>query len=133
MMMQKCVFGLSLALLLSTSAQANILNRDCTIEKAARNAAMEATVGVSGNCNTEKAVKEQAGKAVGWDEKKNAVHNTQERIKDSKHALNHDLHSAKDRVNNRVDRVNDRVADTRNSIEDAVQHPEKVIIKQALK
>ena len=126
MMMQKCVYGLSLALLLSTSAHANILNRDCTMEKAARNAAMEATVGVSGNCTAEKAVKEQAGKAVGWDEKKDAVNNTQERIKDSKQVLNHDLHAAKDRVNNSV-------ADTRKSLEDAVKHPEKAIIKQALK
>ncbi|MEL6091887.1 hypothetical protein [Plesiomonas shigelloides] len=122
MMMQKCVFGLSLALLLTTSAQANILNRDCTIEKAARNAAMEATVGVSGNCTAEKAVREQAAKAVGWDEKKDAVNNTQERIKDSKQALNHDIRTAKDRVNN-----------TRDSIDDAIQHPEKAIIKQALK
>ncbi|MGL4458874.1 MAG: hypothetical protein ACRCUB_10895 [Plesiomonas shigelloides] len=122
MMMQKCVYGLSLALLLSTSAHANILNRDCTMEKATRNAAMEATLGVSGNCTVEKALKEQAGKAVGWDEKKDALNNTQERIKDSKQALNHDIRTAKERVNN-----------TRNSIEDAIQHPEKAIIKQALK
>lgn len=130
MMMQKCVYGLSLALLLSTSAHANILNRDCTMEKAARNAAMDATVGVSGNCTAEKAMKEQAGKAVGWDEKKDALHNTkartQEHIKDSKHAVNNDIHNARDRVNNTV-------SNTRNTIEDVTNHPEKAIIKQALK
>ncbi|MCW3170868.1 hypothetical protein OHT75_00015 [Shewanella sp. FYR11-62] len=45
-------------------ANAGVINPDCTAQKAVKNAAVKATVGVSGRCDPAEAVKDTAGKAV---------------------------------------------------------------------
>ncbi|MEA3468688.1 MAG: hypothetical protein U9R57_10775 [Thermodesulfobacteriota bacterium] len=47
-----------------------VLDRDCTAAKAARNTAMKATVSAGGPCGPADAAKDTAKEAVGLDEKK---------------------------------------------------------------
>ncbi len=51
----------ALALCGSASAQAGIVNPDCTAEKAAKSAATKATVGVGGRCSPAEAAKDTVG------------------------------------------------------------------------
>lgn len=60
------VLGVALA---SQVAVGGIVDPDCTAEKAARSAAMKATVGVSGRCSPAEAAKDTARDAVGVEEK----------------------------------------------------------------
>ncbi|MGH8437096.1 MAG: hypothetical protein ACRERX_22135 [Pseudomonas sp.] len=60
--------------------QAGVLNADCTAEKAAKSAAMKATVGVGGRCD----MKEAASDTVGLDDKKDAVSDSKDKVGDLK-------------------------------------------------
>lgn len=60
--MRAWVLCLSLGLL-SAGAQANVLTSGCNLDKAARNEAMNATLGVKGNCDADKLVRQQKEKA----------------------------------------------------------------------
>jgi hypothetical protein len=55
--------------LLSQVAVGGILDPDCTAEKAAKSAAMKATVGVGGRCSPAEAAKDTGRGAVGIEEK----------------------------------------------------------------
>lgn len=52
------------AMTYSQVSYAGIVNPDCTATKAAKSAAVKATVGVSGRCDPAEALKDTAGKAV---------------------------------------------------------------------
>ncbi|TFZ52684.1 hypothetical protein E5C26_05640 [Serratia proteamaculans] len=45
-------------LLLITGAQAGVINPDCTVKKAAKSAALDASVGVSGRCDAKETLKD---------------------------------------------------------------------------
>ncbi len=66
--MSKVIWGLLLALS-AASVQAGVLDPDCTMDKAAKSAAMKATIGVSGRCSAKEAVSD----SVGMDDKKDAI------------------------------------------------------------
>jgi len=53
----------------SKVAVGGIVDPDCTVEKAARSAAMKATVGIGGRCSPAEAAKDTARDAVGIEEK----------------------------------------------------------------
>ncbi|MFM5656054.1 hypothetical protein ACET7J_08050 [Aeromonas veronii] len=56
-------WSLSLSLgLLSAGAQASLLKTDCNLDKALKNEAVNATLGVKGNCDTSKLVKQEKEK-----------------------------------------------------------------------
>ena len=55
-MMRAWILSLSLGLL-SAGAQASLLKTDCNLDKALKNEAVNATLGVKGNCDTSKLVK----------------------------------------------------------------------------
>ena len=61
-MMRAWVLCLSLGLL-SAGAQASVFKSECNLDKAARNEAMNATLGVKGNCDADKLVRQQKEKA----------------------------------------------------------------------
>ena len=63
-----CVTGL-LLVLATTSASAGPLDPDCTAEKAAKSAAMKATVGVGGRCDPKEAAHDTAKDATGLGDK----------------------------------------------------------------
>jgi hypothetical protein len=54
-------FIAALVLCGSSTAQAGVVNPDCTAEKAAKSAATKATVGVGGRCSPAEAAKDTAG------------------------------------------------------------------------
>ena len=58
--------------LLSASAIGGPLDPDCTAQKAAKSAAMKATVGVGGRCSPAEAAADTAKKAVGIEGKRPA-------------------------------------------------------------
>ncbi len=60
--------GLAVALLSPLSA-ADLLNPDCTAEKAAKSTAMKATVGVGGRCSPAEAATDSAKRAAGVEDK----------------------------------------------------------------
>ena len=60
--MRAWVLCLSLGLL-SAGAQASVFKSECNLDKAARNEAMNATLGVKGNCDADKLVRQQKEKA----------------------------------------------------------------------
>ncbi|MFQ1893176.1 hypothetical protein ACK36D_07035 [Aeromonas veronii] len=60
-MMRAWVLSLSLGLL-SAGAQASLLKTDCNLDKALKNEAVNATLGVKGNCDTSKLVKQEKEK-----------------------------------------------------------------------
>lgn len=60
-MMRAWILSLSLGLL-SAGAQARLLKTDCNLDKALKNEAVNATLGVKGNCDTSKLVKQEKEK-----------------------------------------------------------------------
>lgn len=60
--MRAWVLCLSLGLL-SAGAQASVFKSECNLDKAVRNEAMNATLGVKGNCDADKLVRKQKEKA----------------------------------------------------------------------
>ncbi|BDA12786.1 hypothetical protein KAM339_013270 [Aeromonas caviae] len=60
--MRAWVLCLSLGLL-SAGAQASVFKSECNLDKAARNEAMNAALGVKGNCDADKLVRQQKEKA----------------------------------------------------------------------
>ncbi|MFM5233241.1 hypothetical protein ACEUBF_07040 [Aeromonas caviae] len=60
--MRAWVLCLSLGLL-SAGAQASVFKSECNLDKAVRNEAMNATLGVKGNCDAAKLVRKQKEKA----------------------------------------------------------------------
>ncbi|WP_447759040.1 hypothetical protein [Aeromonas veronii] len=60
-MMRAWLLSLSLGLL-SAGAQASLLKTDCNLDKALKNEAVNATLGVKGNCDTSKLVKQEKEK-----------------------------------------------------------------------
>ena len=60
------------------NAQAGVLDPDCTAEKAAKSAAMKATIGVGGRCTA----KEAASDSLHMDDKKDAVSDAKEKVGD---------------------------------------------------
>lgn len=87
--MRKILLLASLSLI-CLSAQAGVINPDCTAEKAARSAAMKATVGVDGRCDA----KDVASDTMGLDDKKDALDDAKDSVGDAKH----DVGDAKDDV-----------------------------------
>jgi hypothetical protein len=77
--MRKVLLLASLSLV-CLSAQAGVIDPDCTAEKAAKSAAMKATVGVGGRCDA----KEAAADSMGLDDKKDAVDDAKDNIGDAK-------------------------------------------------
>ena len=55
--------------LTSTVTTSGVIDPDCTATKAAKSAAMKATVGVSGRCSVAEAVTDTSKRAVGIEEK----------------------------------------------------------------
>ncbi|MBV7597688.1 hypothetical protein [Aeromonas sp. sia0103] len=60
--MRAWVLCLSLGLL-SAGAQASVFKSECNLDKAARNEAVNATLGVKGNCDADKLMRQQKDKA----------------------------------------------------------------------
>ena len=60
-MMRAWILSLSLGLL-SAGAHASLLKTDCNLDKALKNEAVNATLGVKGNCDTSKLVKQEKEK-----------------------------------------------------------------------
>ncbi|MFB2700236.1 hypothetical protein [Aeromonas veronii] len=60
-MMRAWILSLSLGLL-SAGAQASLLKTDCNLDKALKNEAVNATLGVKGYCDTSKLVKQEKEK-----------------------------------------------------------------------
>ncbi|MGR1253174.1 hypothetical protein [Aeromonas veronii] len=60
-MMRAWILSLSLGLL-SAGAQASLLKTDCNLDKALKNEAVNTTLGVKGNCDTSKLVKQEKEK-----------------------------------------------------------------------
>ncbi len=69
MLKLKCMYWILGAALASHAAVAGVVDPDCTAEKAAKSAAMKATVGVGGRCSAAEAAKDTAKDAVGIEEK----------------------------------------------------------------
>lgn len=69
--------------LLAMQVQAGVINPDCDAGKAAKSAAMKATVGVGGRCDP----KEAMADSFGLDGKKDSVSNGKDAVKDGKQNL----------------------------------------------
>lgn len=66
--------------LVCLQVQAGVIDPDCTAEKAAKSAAMKATVGVGGRCDP----KEAAADSMGLDDKKDAVGDARDSVSDTR-------------------------------------------------
>jgi hypothetical protein len=69
--------------LFAMQAQAGLLDPDCDAGKAAKSAAMKATVGVGGRCDPKEALTD----SVGLDDKKDKVSDSKDSVKDGKKNL----------------------------------------------
>ncbi len=91
------VFMKKTVLFLSFFLASNLALADCNFKKAARNKMLDQKIGLSGNCDTEKAVKTQATKKVddnlGVDSKK----------------IQKDITDKKNNVENKVSNINKTV------------------------
>jgi hypothetical protein len=78
-----CATGLLCALAIA-SASAGPLDPDCTAEKAAKSAAMKATVGVGGRCDPKEAAHDTAKDATGIGDKDKDKDKDKNKDKDDK-------------------------------------------------
>lgn len=120
--MRAWVLCLSLGLL-SAGAQASLFKSECNLDKAARNEAMNATLGVKGNCDADKLVRQQKEKA------KAEVKNTTTDVLDKKTA---GLKEAKQNTNAALDKqtadlkqTQDKVNQTRKDVKAVAKDPVK--------
>lgn len=120
--MRAWVLCLSLGLL-SAGAQASVFKSECNLDKAARNEAMNATLGVKGNCDADKLVRQQKEKA------KAEVKNTTTDVQDKKTA---GLKEAKQNTNAALDKqtadlkqTQDKVNQTRKDVKAVAKDPVK--------
>ncbi|WP_111910019.1 hypothetical protein [Aeromonas media] len=120
--MRAWVLCLSLGLL-SAGAQASVFKSECNLDKAARNEAMNATLGVKGNCDADKLVCQQKEKA------KAEVKNTTTDVLDKKTA---GLKEAKQNTNAALDKqtadlkqTQDKVNQTRKDVKAVAKDPVK--------
>ncbi|MDM5057222.1 hypothetical protein [Aeromonas rivipollensis] len=120
--MRAWVLCLSLGLL-SAGAQASVFKSECNLDKAARNEAMNATLGVKGNCDADKLVRQQKEKA------KAEVKNTTTDLLDKKTA---GLKEAKQNTNAALDKqtadlkqTQDKVNQTRKDVKAVAKDPVK--------
>ena len=121
-MMRAWVLCLSLGLL-SAGAQASLFKSECNLDKAARNEAMNATLGVKGNCDADKLVRQQKEKA------KAEMKNTTTDVLDKKTA---GLKEAKQNTNAALDKqtadlkqTQDKVNQTRKDVKAVAKDPVK--------
>lgn len=120
--MRAWVLCLSLGLL-SAGAQASVFKSECNLDKAARNEAMNATLGVKGNCDAYKLVRQQKEKA------KAEMKNTTTDVLDKKTA---GLKEAKQNTNAALDKqtadlkqTQDKVNQTRKDVKAVAKDPVK--------
>ena len=120
--MRAWVLCLSLGLL-SAGAQASVFKSECNLDKAARNEAMNATLGVKGNCDADKLVRQQKDKA------KAEMKNTTTDVLDKKTA---GLKEAKQNTNAALDKqtadlkqTQDKVNQTRKDVKAVAKDPVK--------
>ncbi|MFM4974064.1 MULTISPECIES: hypothetical protein [Aeromonas] len=120
--MRAWVLCLSLGLL-SAGAQASVFKSECNLDKAARNEAMNATLGVKGNCDADKLVRQQKEKA------KAEMKNTTTDVLDKKTA---GLKEAKQNTNAALDKqtadlkqTQDKVNQTRKDVKAVAKDPVK--------
>lgn len=120
--MRAWVLCLSLGLL-SAGAQASVFKSECNLDKAARNEAMNATLGVKGNCDADKLVRQQKEKA------KAEMKNTTTDVLDKKTA---GLKEAKQNTNVALDKQTadlkqnqDKVNQTRKDVKAVAKDPVK--------
>ena len=120
--MRAWVLCLSLGLL-SAGAQASVFKSECNLDKAARNEAMNATLGVKGNCDADKLVRQQKEKA------KAEVKNTTTDVLDKKTT---GLKEAKQNTNAALDKqtadlkqTQDKVNQTRKDVKAVAKDPVK--------
>lgn len=120
--MRAWVLCLSLGLL-SAGAQASLFKSECNLDKAARNEAMNATLGVKGNCDADKLVRQQKEKA------KAEVKNTTTGVLDKKTAglkeAKQNTNAALDKQTAELKQTQDRVNQTRKDVKAVAKDPVK--------
>ena len=121
-MMRAWVLCLSLGLL-SAGAQASVFKSECNLDKAARNEAMNATLGVKGNCDADKLVRQQKEKA------KAEVKNTTTDVLDKKTAglkeARQNTGAALDKQTAELKQTQDKVNQTRKDVKAVAKDPVK--------
>ncbi|MCE9954711.1 hypothetical protein [Aeromonas rivipollensis] len=120
--MRAWVLCLSLGLL-SAGAQASVFKSECNLDKAARNEAMNATLGVKGNCDADKLVRQQKEKA------KAEVKNTTTDVLDKKTAglkeAKQNTNAALDKQTSDLKQTQDKVNQTRKDVKAVAKDPVK--------
>ena len=120
--MRAWVLCLSLGLL-SAGAQASVFKSECNLDKAARNEAMNATLGVKGNCDADKLVRQQKEKA------KAEVKNTTTDALDKKTAglkeAKQNTKAAMDKQSADLKQAQDKVNQTRKDVNAVTRDPVK--------
>lgn len=120
--MRAWVLCLSLGLL-SAGAQASLFKSECNLDKAARNEAMNATLGVKGNCDADKLVRQQKEKA------KAEVKNTTTGVLDKKTAglkeAKQNTGAALDKQTAELKQTQDKVNQTRKDVKAVTKDPVK--------
>ncbi|WP_338891243.1 hypothetical protein [Aeromonas rivipollensis] len=120
--MRAWVLCLSLGLL-SAGAQASVFKSECNLDKAARNEAMNATLGVKGNCDADKLVRQQKEKA------KAEVKNTTTGVLDKKTAglkeAKQNTGAALDKQTAELKQTQDKVNQTRKDVKAVAKDPVK--------
>ncbi|MCE9945075.1 hypothetical protein [Aeromonas rivipollensis] len=120
--MRAWVLCLSLGLL-SAGAQASVFKSECNLDKAARNEAMNATLGVKGNCDADKLVRQQKEKA------KAEVKNTTTDVLDKKTAglkeVKQNTNAALDKQTADLKQTQDKVNQTRKDVKAVAKDPVK--------
>ncbi|PJG58972.1 hypothetical protein CUC53_09740 [Aeromonas cavernicola] len=83
--------------LLSVGAQASVFKSECTLDKAVKNEALNATLGVKGGCDADKLVRQQKEKVSAevkkstssvLDDKKSGLNEKRDDLKATQHKIN---------------------------------------------
>ena len=130
-MMRAWVLCLSLGLL-SAGAQASVFKSECNLDKAARNEAMNATLGVKGNCDADKLVRQQKEKAKA--EVKNTTTDVLDKktagLKEAKQNTNATLGKQSAELKQAQDKVNQTRKDVNAVARDPVKAAATAVINQ---
>ncbi|MGE6109935.1 hypothetical protein [Aeromonas sobria] len=125
--MRTWVLCLSLGLL-SAGAQASLLKSECTLDKAVKNEALNAAVGVKGRCDTDKLVSQQKDKAK-KEVKKNTTDVLDKKTAGLKESKN-DLKATQNKVNQTGQQLKQTQKDVKAVAKDPVKAAATAVVNQ---
>lgn len=108
-------------LLATSTVHAGLIKPDCDASKAAKNAALENTVGISGRCDAAKTAEQAKDEALG---------DAKDKVDDAKSDASDKVDQKKDKLSDTRGKVSDEKSKVSNDVDKLKDQPVKTVIQE---